>query len=65
MQAAYADGIERLIQAVSSYFTRDGDSAGQSDTARANTIDLLSQMIGTLVLARGSGRPILSFPMKS
>ena len=55
MQAAYAEGIEGFIQAVSSYFAHDGDGAGESGAARADAIGLLSQLVGTLVLARGVG----------
>lgn len=55
MQTAYAEGIERFVETISSYFANAGEDAGQSGTARASAIGLLTQLVGTLMLARGVG----------
>ncbi len=60
MQAAYAHGIETFVQTMSAYFAQDGGaqdggSSGQSGTARAAAIGLLTHLVGALVLARGVG----------
>lgn len=62
MQVAYAEGIERFIQTISAYFAGVGENAGQADTARSSAIGLLTQLVGTLMLARGVGaaNPVLS-----
>jgi TetR/AcrR family transcriptional repressor of nem operon len=55
MQAAYAEGIETFIQTMSSHFAGSGEYHGSSEAARASAIGLLTQLVGTLVLARGVG----------
>lgn len=62
MQTAYAEGIERFVETISSHFAGAGEEAGQSGTARASAIGLLTQLVGTLMLARGVGaaNPALS-----
>ncbi len=55
MQAAYAEGIERFIQAMSSYFARGQEDVQQPEAARASAIGLLTHLVGALVLARGVG----------
>ncbi len=55
MQAAYAEGIEMFIQTMSSYFAGGGENPESSEAPRASAIGLLTQLVGTLVLARGVG----------
>ncbi len=55
MQAAYAEGIEKFIQAISCYFALDQEDLKPPETARASAIGLLTHLVGALVLARGVG----------
>jgi len=56
MQAAYAQGIEIFLQAMTAHFAAVAGQAADPLRNRQQAIDMLATLVGTVTLARGVGQ---------
>lgn len=51
---AFATGVERYLELFTKHLTDEGGALPKSDRSRARAIDLVTQLVGALVLARAT-----------
>jgi TetR/AcrR family transcriptional regulator, transcriptional repressor for nem operon len=61
IQASFAQGIEEQLTIFASYFAKGHSKNGGASSARARAIQLMSQLVGAMILARAVARAAPSF----